>query len=48
MILEARVGFIVCLAIDLVVAWRLVWLSKLGRESPDASVWATDRRVGVF
>ena len=24
-----------CLAIDLVVAWRVMWLSKLGRETPE-------------
>jgi hypothetical protein len=24
-----------CLAIDLVVAWRIFWLTKLGRETPD-------------
>jgi hypothetical protein len=24
-----------CLAIDLVVAWRVMWLSKLGRETPN-------------
>ena len=26
-----------CLAIDLLVAWRVMWLSKLGRETPDVS-----------
>ncbi|MFH0903350.1 MAG: IS4 family transposase, partial [Pseudomonadota bacterium] len=26
-----------CLAVDLVVAWRIFWMTKLGRETPDAS-----------
>jgi hypothetical protein len=26
-----------CLAIDLVVAWRIYWLTKQGRETPDIS-----------
>jgi hypothetical protein len=33
--LERAEGLQACLAIDLVVAWRVMWLSKLGRETPD-------------
>jgi hypothetical protein len=33
--LESAAGLQACLAIDLVVAWRVMWLSKLGRETPD-------------
>jgi hypothetical protein len=33
--LESAEGLQACLAIDLVVAWRVMWLSKLGRETPD-------------
>jgi hypothetical protein len=28
-------GLQACLAIDLVIAWRVMWLCKLGRETPD-------------
>ncbi len=33
--LNSAAGLQACLAIDLVVAWRVMWLSKLGRETPD-------------
>ena len=48
---ERKLGFVTpletCLAIDLVVAWRIYYLNMLGRMDPDAPCVKTAREAGI-